>query len=174
MKVFIDAGAYTGDTVELFFKGEMGINPEGYVCYAFEPVEKFSKRWNELSSKYPVTFIQKAVWIRNEIKEFAIVGRLGSTLIEEQKGFKDSTKKFMVECVDISSWVSQFDKFILKLDVEGAEYEILEKMLDDGTINKVEHLIIEFHYDRRPGSKERHKKLLGRLKQLNIPMTIWH
>ena len=37
---------------------------------------------------------------------------------------------------------------ILKLDVEGAEYDILEKMIRDRSIERLAHLFIEWHWNK--------------------------
>ena len=47
-----------------------------------------------------------------------------------------------IPVVDLSSWIqthtSKDDYVIFKLDVEGAEYDILKKMLADGTFDWID------------------------------------
>jgi FkbM family methyltransferase len=58
-------------------------------------------------------------------------------------------KKEKISCIDFSSWIQKnFDKndfIIIKLDIEGAEYDLLEKMIIDNTINYVDEFYIEWH-----------------------------
>lgn len=47
--------------------------------------------------------------------------------------------KIEVGCVDIAELVSvaakQYQKIVLKLDIEGAEYDVLEKLLQEDLVN---------------------------------------
>jgi hypothetical protein len=52
------------------------------------------------------------------------------------------------------------------MDIEGAEYDILDKMFIDGTINRVKTIIIEWHDRFMPGKK--HSYLTQKLRKLNI------
>ncbi|XP_070580600.1 uncharacterized protein [Ptychodera flava] len=63
-----------------------------------------------------------------------------------------------VPSIDLSSWLRETfnhrDYVILKLDVEGAEYSILRKMMLDGTIHLVDKLYGEYHDDQPTGESE--------------------
>jgi hypothetical protein len=54
-----------------------------------------------------------------------------------------------VESFDFSQWLesnfSERDYIILSLDIEGAEYPILDKMFRDSTMKYVDRLYVEFH-----------------------------
>ena len=52
-----------------------------------------------------------------------------------------------VECFDFSEWVKQFkdDYLLVKMDIEGAEFPVLEKMLSDGTAGYMDKILCEFH-----------------------------
>ena len=60
-----------------------------------------------------------------------------------------------VETFDFSHWVessfSESDYVILSLDIEGAEYQVIEKMLQDETMKYVDRLYVEFHPHLVPG-----------------------
>ena len=59
-------------------------------------------------------------------------------------------EQITVDSVDLSSWIvsnfSREDHIILKMDIEGAEYEILKKMFVDDTIKYINELWIEWHF----------------------------
>ena len=61
----------------------------------------------------------------------------------------DYSNPVAVECVDFSDWLKNHfnrnDYIIVKMDVEGAEYAILSKMIRDDTIDFVNEFYIEFH-----------------------------
>ena len=54
-----------------------------------------------------------------------------------------------VECIDFSAWMkdnlSPDDNIILKMDIEGSEFRVLPKMIDDDTMDYVNALIVEWH-----------------------------
>lgn len=54
-----------------------------------------------------------------------------------------------VPCIDISRFIQenfhQDDRIIVKMDIEGAEFQVLEKMITDKTILRVKEIWIEFH-----------------------------
>jgi len=54
-----------------------------------------------------------------------------------------------VECIDFSQWMknnlSPDDHIVLKMDIEGSEFAVLPKMLQDKTIGWANALIIEWH-----------------------------
>lgn len=60
--------------------------------------------------------------------------------------FKWHTEK--VKCFDLSSFITNLkdvEVLILKLDIEGAEFQVLEKMINDKTYEKINEMYIEFH-----------------------------
>jgi hypothetical protein len=52
-----------------------------------------------------------------------------------------------VESIDFSQWlkrtVAPDDYVILSMDIEGAEYDVLDKMLQDGAFKHVDRLYVE-------------------------------
>ena len=56
----------------------------------------------------------------------------------------------MIDCIDLADWIrTNFhtsDVIILKLDVEGAEFEILQHMIETSVIDYVNLLCIEWHH----------------------------
>jgi len=83
----------------------------------------------------------------------------------------------VVESIDFSFWLSWIvrpgDKVRLKMDIEGAEYEVLPKMLEDGTIQLVDELIIEWH-DFKVGVEKRVTKLLrDRIRRAGVRILKW-
>ena len=58
------------------------------------------------------------------------------------------------------------DYIVVKLDIEGAEYEVIESMLNSGAINRVNELYIEWHDHFFPNKNSHFLK--ENLKQYNI------
>lgn len=76
-----------------------------------------------------------------------IVGRAGPAALVRKAG--DSLYNFRVRVVDVASWIARSftlsDFVILKVDIEGAEFELLEQMVTEGTMPIVDVLSIECH-----------------------------
>ena len=163
-KVYIDLGTYDGDSIQQFKSGKLlqGIsNIDEWEIFAFEPASRFD-------NTYPHT--KKAAWIEDGKSTLSIYGYddLGSTIIEENVGM-GSDKKEEVETFDFSKWLKENfsweDFIIVKFDIEGAEYFILERMIKDSTYKLVDMLFVEFHdHDMPEIYQERRKKLESLLK----------
>jgi hydrogenase maturation factor HypE len=53
-----------------------------------------------------------------------------------------------IEVIDISSFIrelSDVEFLLIKMDIEGSEYSVLRKMIDDDTISVVNDIYVEFH-----------------------------
>lgn len=151
--IFIDLGAYDGDTVEQFFNWSKLIehHADSFKIYAFEPNPNVNRGVEKLAErKVNVTFSNKAAWINDGEIEFAVDSSntpLGSTVEDSKHNIWDNNEHITVECFDFSEWIKQFkdDYVIVKMDIEGAEFPILEKMLQDKTVKYMDKLLCEFH-----------------------------
>jgi FkbM family methyltransferase len=92
-------------------------------------------------------------------------------------GTLDTAHPVPVATVDLSRWLldntKPADYVILKLDVEGAEYDILEKMLLDGSLSRVRHLFMEWHWSKVAVARERHDALRKELERRHVPVMEW-
>lgn len=61
----------------------------------------------------------------------------------------DLIKEKVVDCINFSSFLKkQIEKdsyVICKMDIEGSEYDVLGKLIDDNTINLINEIYIEWH-----------------------------
>jgi len=183
-KIFIDCG-YNEGTVTSAFRNSLGSDFEFYAFEAnpylyemFKNVNPFSKLEN------------KAVWIENTTIPFYVVtvdrhgnrtSRTGaSTLMESKAKWNMSVHKEQeivnVEAIDFSNFIetnfSIDDQIIVKMDVEGAEYQILQKLLETGVINYINDLYVEFHDEKVTGVSK--KEIMNRLNETNIRLHLWH
>jgi FkbM family methyltransferase len=87
-----------------------------------------------------------------------------------------------IRCVDFKKFIhdlnlSENDKLIVKLDVEGAEYDILESLISDETIQKVSEILIEFHHHYFTNHEEilRRENLIKQsLISRGVTFRVWH
>lgn len=169
-KVFIDCGAYTGNSVKKFLSAF-----EGFEIFSFEPNPFLHHHHQDL----PNTLIGKAVWVEDGFIDFYLdQGDYdGSSVFEHKLNIVDK-KKISVPTIDFSQWLknnfNRKDLIILKMDIEGAEYEVLNKMISDGTIEYIDELLVEFHWNKIGLEKQKHDDLIRRLKQQNVNPVGWN
>jgi FkbM family methyltransferase len=178
-KYFIDCGAHCGESI-LMARHKFGPHT---TTISFEPIPYFASELQRIYENNENTnIINAAVWINDDIKKFYISTEItdGSSLL---KGNIDDTKVenvyIDIPCVDLSTWIkntfTEDDYVILKLDIECAEYEVLNKMIDDGSIKLINELWGEWH--ENPTNDERINELSNKiktyLKENNIEFKIW-
>ena len=81
-------------------------------------------------------------------------------------------EKIEVETIDLPKWIKnnfkKDDYIILKLDVEGAEYEIIKKLFEVEAIEYINEIFIEFHNERCGKTREDDRLLLDQIKAKGI------
>ena len=158
MIVFLDCGAHCGESI-LRAKAQFGKNIK---IVSFEPIPYFAKEIDRIwEGDESVDIVNAAVWIRDGLDTFQVSTKItdGSSLIEEHgKGWQDEELAIEVNTVDFSKFLKQFKdkdfKLIVKFDIEGAEYQVLNKMINDETIGYVDEFWGEWHV---PLTKEQEK-----------------
>jgi FkbM family methyltransferase len=109
----------------------------------------------------------------------------GSLLFEHNNKYyiPSSEGAIDVRVVNFPSYVRKrseaFHYIVIKMDIEGYELDLLEGMIDDGTIKYVDVLYIEFHsqYQDKELSERsilREREILRRLRSLGIKVRLWH
>lgn len=179
-KIFIDCGAHNGDTIEQFFNWIQLIdNPLDYKIYGFEPNPRFLEDLKRLeTNKKNVKTSPYAVWTREGEAEFTLDlsdYALGSSLMRSK--VVKNARQTKVHTIDLSEYIAQFegDEVILKLDVEGAEFEILRKMIIDGTIMIPKLIFCEFHPNKVLEYTTTDKNnLIDQITSLGIKIMEWH
>lgn len=179
-KVFIDGGAHGGQSIQRFLATCPNANE--YEIHSFEPNRYFESKIRSYQENHNVTYHPKALWIYNgEIKFYGTDEAdkkryCGCTVTEEKQDISHSDP-IIVECINLGEWIknsfSKEDKIYLKLDIEGAEYEVLNSMIDDGSIFYPDKLFVEFHHQWMEIDPQVHHNLQKRLKDNNISVQFW-
>ena len=177
-KIFIDCGAHCGESI-LEAKRRFGNDIK---IYSFEANTNLAEALiDHFKNDSNVKIENKAFWTDDSFIEFYLSTSWsdGSSVYKEKNSGGISENILLkVPCIDLSSFINSFDKddyIILKLDVEGAEYEILNKMIEDGTIKRINELHGEFHPDKinKPEIKVLEEKVTTYLSNNNIKFNIW-
>ena len=145
----IDLGANVGNITEIMAS-------KGATIYAFEPnpfaYKVLSDRFSENSN---VICINKGVLDRNDklrlylhenCEEDQIKWSTGSSFLEF-KGNVIKEKFIEVEVIDLVQFIEEIESNIklIKMDVEGVECQILNKLISSSVFNKIENIIVETH-----------------------------
>lgn len=143
--IFIDAGFWEGRALEIY--KQKGLVDDSWTIYAFEPNPVLDVQHDIDRIGLPVKFIKKAVWTEDGRKTFKISGRPDAASLTGTSGHGDS-QIVRVQTIDFSKFVSNLpnEPIICNMDIEGAEFFILPKMIEDGSIDKIDILEVEFHH----------------------------
>lgn len=179
--VFVDCGGNNGSSVRKFLT-EFDAARRFHI-YSFEPNTLYEPNFAAFAQH---KLIQAAVSDRDGTAEFYLDREDGdgSTLFrdkltKENGGFGtlDTANPDIVKTIDLSRWIRDElrsnDYVVLKLDVEGAEYDILEKMARDDTLGRVRHLFVEWHWHKIGVPESRHRDVLALLAKRRIPVLEW-
>lgn len=176
-KLFIDCGSHDGCSVIKFLE----IHPD-FECFSFEPNPILWPYYRLL----PTKLHQSAAFTYDGTVTFFVdpIDADGSTVMELKK--VDATGSLSnqqcptisVPCIDLNAFIrdntSPTDHVVLKLDIEGAEYDVLEKLMQTGVMNRIDELLAEFHWERAGIPEKRHIALLESLKtHFDCVPTTW-
>ena len=177
MKVFIDCGSNEGAQL-LKFK-ESSFYDNTFFMYAFEPNPLLAANLKKMGIAY---VFQAAVWTADGAIPFYINNKYNDTstiYADKLTGRDGRTSPSIVESIDFSKWIeetfSHNDTLHVSMDIEGAEYPVLEKMIEQGTLSYINYLAVEFHQTKIPSiSKERHNNLVAKLNRYIKNFTVEH
>ena len=194
-KIFFDCGTHYGEGLRQF--SDMFQMNEEWKIHTFEanPVtyEVFKNRRlphlgnNIQAYNYAVTTYDGEIdmYIESPDTEIRDTGQGSSIVSKDKWNPQDGILKFKEElvpvpCIDLSKFLelhtSEDDFIVMKLDVEGAEYDILDKMLEDMTLHRISHLFVEFHAKYFTNLQEmqlREFNLVQRIQREGINLHHW-
>lgn len=191
MKVFIDCGTHMFQGFKQFVE-KYGIDSE-WKCFCFEANpfthERSQDVYKELvGSGYNITHFNKAVYTtegsikvncsRDDGGPYAD-GHFsqGSNILSDPPdydqtyhcGFTYQEEEVLIDTVDFSNFlrdnVSEDDFVVVKMDIEGAEFDVLPSLIEDGSYKLINDFYCEFH-ERFLEPKSKYKKLKEQYKQI--------
>ncbi|MER7724680.1 FkbM family methyltransferase [Streptomyces sp. NPDC096323] len=169
-KVFIDCGTNLGIVLSRFIH-----ELPDHDFYAFEPNKDLLPaihREVERAAHSPrVEVSHGAVWTHDGVIDLFLGHHESSTVMPGKRVPPvydqqiDYDSPVPVPAIDFSAWLRQTvapdDHVVVKMDIEGAEYPVLTKLVADGTIGLISVLYVEWHYDRFPAmSRADHDQLV--------------
>ena len=172
--VFIDCGGHKGQSIEKFKRSKQ-YRDSKFEIFSFEP--NFDLIQNYAKNNPEVHIHSKAVWVKDEKINFYLDRNDGdgSSVLTEKihpNGYKenDLDNPLEVDAINFSQWIfKNFEKkdyIVLKMDIEGAEYHVLPKMIKDGTIKYINEIYIEWHHKKVNVDEKVHQKLVKQLDKI--------
>jgi FkbM family methyltransferase len=180
--VYLDLGANVGGTIRAFMQEH-----PSYACYAFEPNKALLPMIADvgLDLGRDINVIWGAAWVHDGAIDLFGSGRAAaSTIIHGKQEYEDLgwpaidySQPSRVPAIDLSRWLVQNftrdDHVVVKMDIEGAEYKVLRKLLDDGSISLISRLRCEWHHDRFPEiTEQEHDELRAEVAR-HVPVEDW-
>lgn len=187
-RVFIDAGANTGQSSiilrHLFPYGK------NYQIFAFEShpeMYRELRNWKDFLIKsydeyneHTIITSNKAVWIKDGEQDFYLGRPESATLRLDKKPTKVNYDiPVKVETFDLSTWIksnfSKSDYVVLKMDIEGSEFDVIPHLIDTNAFEYVDEFYCEFHHNSLSNKTEvDYFKLLESLKSKNVVPKVWY
>ena len=148
----IDIGAHTG-----VFSAQIY---ERYKCYihAYEPIREFYDAANERLKPFrpKVKLFHAGVGPSDAAIQFGVKGDMTGA-------YTDGNRVETVNLWNIS-YILPFPVSLLKINIEGAEYDLLDAILDRGLHERMDNIQVQFH-GNIPNARERWKAINERLTQ---------
>ncbi|KAI3742768.1 hypothetical protein L1987_60463 [Smallanthus sonchifolius] len=157
--VYIDVGARSyGSSIVSWFKKQYPKQNKSFDIYAIEADKRFLDQYK---SKKGVTLLPYAVWVKNESLIFEINqtaprdndngNKRGMGRIRPGESGKSGSGD-VVQGFDFAEWlkntVSEKDFVVVKMDVEGSEFDLIPWLVETGAICLIDEVFLECHYNR--------------------------
>lgn len=177
--IYIVGGAYKGERINYFKEQDI------YSAHAWEifAIEANPYVIDKIPKAKDTVILNRAIWTKDSTIKFyfspqneslsSIYKKNYNAFYETKYGeWKDDTVPMFIASMDFSQWIKDNfdmkDYIIVSLDIEGAEYDVLKKMLKDNTIQYIDYLLVEFHPGIGGKSENDIKKLVGEIKKSGI------
>jgi FkbM family methyltransferase len=172
-KTFIDLGAFNGDTIELALRFIPGIKQ----VFAFEPLNSaFLDLEKRFINRKNFTLINAAADL-SDGKDKIFIGEehgdIASSMFSINRNcYQDQFE--IVETIDFPSFVTANierrikEEVILKMNIEGSEYKLLGKMIEDESIKLIDKIYIDWHWSFIDVSEEDHFLMVKKLRSLGF------
>ncbi|OIV98562.1 hypothetical protein TanjilG_12148 [Lupinus angustifolius] len=158
---YVDVGARSyGSSIGSWFRKQYPKQNKTFHVYAIEADKTFHQ---EYGLKKGVTLVPYAAWVKNETLAFEIHRDPGEHVVVKGRGmgriqplqssagvFDGEVEK--IQGFDFADWlksmVSKNDFVVMKMDVEGTEFDLIPRLFETGAICLVDEIFLECHYNR--------------------------
>lgn len=152
--IVFDLGGYEGQwSSDIFAK---------YCCliHVFEPVEKFAQTIDKRFSSNSKIVLHNFGLASDNGEEFIFVDEDKSSITRE---LNSNTEKIQLKKASTFIERNSINKIdLMKINIEGAEYDLLEHLIDSGYIKKIKNIQVQFH-DFVPKAESRMQEIQRKL-----------
>ena len=168
-KIFLDLGAWTGNSIARF--EQLYPDHEEYKVYSFEPHPDSAQRFK---INYPdIKLIEAAVWNEDCERTLRVgAGKWveGCTLVKKKRLKRyNKSLNVRVQCIDFAKWmrknINKNDYIVAKFNIEGAEYQVLQHIIDNGMIDWFDEMWVEWHNGKMNMPESEHLKFINQIPQ---------
>ncbi|CAM8977013.1 unnamed protein product [Rhodiola kirilowii] len=158
--VYVDVGARSyGSSIGSWFRKQYPKQNKSFDIYAIEADKAFHE---EYKAKKNVKLLPYAAWVKNESLFFEINRDPGKEKEVQERGMgriqpvtksnSSSSDVNKIQGFDFANWlkntVSERDFVVMKMDVEGTEFDLIPRLFKTGAICLVDEFFLECHYNR--------------------------
>ncbi len=170
--IAVDCGANVGKMTELMSR-------HGATVHAFEPNPyAFAQLKKRFGGRKNVVCIPKAVWVKpvmiklflhQRSEDDQVFWSTGSSMLGS-KGNVDKERFVDVEAVGLAEFLLGLGEGVrlVKIDIEGAECEVIDQLIDLGVHEKIGNILVETHDHKMPELKEATDRIRRRIKEAGI------
>ncbi len=169
MNVFVDVGSHTGESTRALWLGFDRV-------YCWEPNPAFEHCYDGMES---VVLIRAAAGVRDEIVPFYIGtdGKMqGSSICRDKLTGDISASPLDIQSFRFATWLLRLEPatVTVKMDIEGAEYAVLQDMINVRATDRVDCLLIEWHHEKIPSvSQQEHDAVVAAIGRAVANVKQW-
>jgi len=174
-KLFLDLGANYGQSVAAFLNWK-GHDSHNFDVYSFEPNIEFIPGW-----------IARVMPLQDHFSSInlipAALGSSETTSLIYFDGWQLSQfgginqRKRAVISFDFVGWFkdlsASYSEIILKMDIEGAEYNLVSRLAKEGLLGRISQLFIEIHGHKRGYTAKETQKLIAQIYKSGLSPLMW-
>lgn len=189
--VFIDAGAHLGRAFLNFRKrSRFSLDKCDYIL--IEPNKECIKDLESVANgREGITILNKALFIQDSVER--LYGENHHSLTNPSEGLSliqhhntmywPASALTSVESIDVTRFLvelsQKYENIYLKLDIEAAEYDVLEKIIQDGCHKHIKEMWVEWHDkymlpELRKSYVDRQDQIMAFFSAQKIPIRDWN
>ena len=146
-------------------------------------IKHFNKAVSNSNSKVRVNGVKAEYYDESEVGTFT--SQASNTLANRPEYCNDreliyDSSDNLVESIDFSEYIKSVcepgDYIVVKLDIEGSEFDVLDKLIADGTIDYINKIYIEFHphfFENRDFYNQKIEEYKKIFEERDIDFTQW-
>jgi FkbM family methyltransferase len=164
VKVFLDIGAHRGETLKVVREPRWAF--DRIVC--FEPAPMC---WPEIEalSDDRVELCQFGLWSGDTTMTLHNPGDIGASIAADSKPVKATAD---CEFRDAAKWfaanLSDADVVYAKINVEGAEADLIDRLFQSGELSKIDRLLVHFDVRKAPSLAHREPEVRRQLEMSGV------